>query len=286
MKLGVQDSKSTIQEYIHNVRKPGLPRQTWATFLRNHAKEICCCDFLQTYDLFFRTLFAFVIIELDSRRLVHYGVTRNSTDAWVAQQLHEAIPFAQGPPYLIRDNDRKYGRSFARVASGTRIAVLRTPYGAPKANARYERFLGSVRRECLDYFLILSERHLHRVMKQYQVYFNHARPHQGIRQSRAYHVSRSYEMVRCSVQRSSLAPYWAGCIIATTGKRTRDHHIPAQPDGWDYSARTAAARLPRPIQPQASSSFVHLPVRHRGPGQGSVPQVSPRQVGALQPGAA
>jgi putative transposase len=71
MKLGVQASKSTIQKYIHNVLKPGLPRQTWATFLRNHAKEICCCDFLQRYDLFFRTLFAFVLIELDSRRLVH-----------------------------------------------------------------------------------------------------------------------------------------------------------------------------------------------------------------------
>ena len=61
--------------------------------------------------------------------------------------------------------------------------MLRTPYGAPKANAICERFLDSVRRECLDYFLILSERHLHRVMKQYQVYFKHARPHRGIRQS-------------------------------------------------------------------------------------------------------
>jgi hypothetical protein len=114
-------------DYIYEVRKLGTPKQTWATFLRNHASEIWSCDFLQTYDLFFRTLFVFVIIELDSRRLVYFGVTRNPTDAWVAQRLREATPFLQGPRYLIRDNDRKYGRLFTRVASGTGIEVLRTP---------------------------------------------------------------------------------------------------------------------------------------------------------------
>jgi putative transposase len=182
LKLGIQVSKSTVQKYIYKVRKLGTPKQTWATFLRNHAREIWACDILQTYDLFFRTLFVFVIIELGSRRLVHFGVTRNPSDAWVAQRLREATPFSQGPRYLLRDNDRKYGRLFARVASGTGIEVLRTPYGAPKANAICERFLGSVRRECLDHFLILSERHLHRLMKEYGEYFNHARPHQGLGQ--------------------------------------------------------------------------------------------------------
>jgi putative transposase len=183
LKLGVRVSKSTIQKYIHEVRKSGAPRQTWATFLRNHATEIWACDFLQTYDLLFRSLFVFVIIELGSRRLVHFGVTRNPTDVWLAQQLREATPFGDGPRYLIRDNDRKYGRLFARIAEGTDIEILRTPFGAPRANAVCERFLGSVRRECLDYLLILSERHLHRVMKEYQEYFNHARPHQGIGQT-------------------------------------------------------------------------------------------------------
>jgi transposase InsO family protein len=183
LKLGLRVSKNTIQKYIRDVSGPREPRQTWATFLRNHADEIRACDFLQTYDVFFRTLFLFVIIELGSRRLVHFGVTKNPTDAWLAQQLREATPFALGPRYLIRDNDTKYGRLFARVASGTEIEVLRTPYGAPKANAICERFLGSVRRECLDYFLLLSQRRLHRVMKEYQEYFNHARPHQGIGQS-------------------------------------------------------------------------------------------------------
>jgi transposase InsO family protein len=183
LKLGIRVSKSTIQKYMNQVRERNPSKQKWSTFLHNHAHEIWACDFLQTFDLFFRTLFVFVIIELNSRRLVYFAVTRHPTDMWVAQQLREATPFGEAPRFLIRDNDRKYGHAFTRVATGTRIQVLRTPYGAPKANAICERFLGSVRRECLDFFLIISQRHLHRLMKQYQTYFNHARPHQGIEQS-------------------------------------------------------------------------------------------------------
>src|ERR1700741_902248 len=88
---------------------------------------IWACVFLQTYDLFFRPIFAFFIVEVASRRVVHMGVTRHPTDAWVAQQLREATPFGTAPRFLIRDNDRKYGAAFARVAAGSRIAVLRTP---------------------------------------------------------------------------------------------------------------------------------------------------------------
>ena len=92
LKLGVKVSKSTIQKYMNQLRQPLSPKQSWATFLRNHARDIWACDFLQTYDPFFRTVFLFVIIELASRRLVHHGVTRNPTDGWVAQQLREATP--------------------------------------------------------------------------------------------------------------------------------------------------------------------------------------------------
>jgi transposase InsO family protein len=127
-------------------------------------------------------MFVFVIIELKSRRVVHFAVTRNPSDPWVAQQLRNATPFGEAPRFLIRDNDCKYGGSFTRVAQGAHIEVLPTPIGAPKANAICERFLGSLRRECLDYFLILGERHLHRIVKEYVAYFNYARPHQGIEQ--------------------------------------------------------------------------------------------------------
>ena len=143
LKLGPKVSKSTIQKYMKDVREPCSPKHTWATFLRNHAQEVRACDFLQTYDLFFRTVFVWVVIKLGSRRLVHYGVPRNPSYAWVAQQLREATPFGNGPRYLIRDNDNKYGDLFAGIAVGSRIEVLRTPYGAPQANAVCERFLDS-----------------------------------------------------------------------------------------------------------------------------------------------
>jgi len=94
------------------------------------------CDFLQVTDLFFRPLFAFFIVELQSRKVIHVNVTRSPTDLWVAHQLREATPYGQTPQYLIRDHDRKFGPSFARVAATRSIKVLRTPYRTPQANAR------------------------------------------------------------------------------------------------------------------------------------------------------
>jgi putative transposase len=137
---------------------------------------------LQVTDLFFRPLFAFFIVELKSRKVLHVGVTREPSDAWVAQQLREATPFGQAPKYLIRDNDSTFGPCFARVAKASGIKILKTPYHAPRANAICERFLRSVRQECLDHLLIFQEKQLHRVLNAYVVYFNQARPHQGIGQ--------------------------------------------------------------------------------------------------------
>jgi putative transposase len=167
---------------MRTVRSQRPRGQTWATFLRTHAGQIWACDFLQVTDLFFRPLFAFFLIGLQSRKVIHVGVTRSPTDAWVAQQLREATPYGQAPKYLIRDNDSKFGSCFARVARTSRIELLKTPYHAPRANAICERFLRSVRQECLDHLLILHERQLQHVLNGYVVYFNQARPHQGIQQ--------------------------------------------------------------------------------------------------------
>ena len=182
LKLGIRVCKRTIQKYMRAVRPTRLGGQTWKTFLHNHAKDIWACDFLQVTDLFFRSLFAFFIIDLHSRRVIHVGVTRSPTDAWTAQQLREATPYGQGPKYLIRDRDHKFGSCFARVAATSGIKILKTPYHTPRANAICERFLGSVRRECLDHLLILQEKQLDRVLHAYGEYFNRARSHQGIRQ--------------------------------------------------------------------------------------------------------
>jgi hypothetical protein len=149
LKLHLHVAKSTIQKYLRGARPPRRAGQTWATFLRNHAQDIWAADFLPITDLLFRPLYAFFLVELASRRVVHVGVTRHPTDAWVAQQLREATPFGRHPKYLLHDNDCKYGPAFARVAKATGIERLRTAYRAPKEHAICERFLGSVRRECL-----------------------------------------------------------------------------------------------------------------------------------------
>jgi putative transposase len=182
LKLGIHVCKRTIQKYMRQVRTPQPRGQKWSTFLRNHAAQIWACDFLQVKDLFFRTLFAFVIIELKSRRVIHAGVTRSPSDPWVAQQLREATPYGQAPKYLIRDNDSKFGPCFARVAATSAIETLKIPYHAPRANAVCERFLRSVRQECLDHLFIFHEKQLQRVLNAYVAYFNRARPHQGIQQ--------------------------------------------------------------------------------------------------------
>src|SRR6266480_5638475 len=182
LKLGIHVCKRTIQKYMRAVHTSRPRGQTWKTFLHTQAQQIWACDFLPITDLFFRSLFAFFLIDLHSRRVIHVGVTRNPTDAWTAQQLREATPYGQGPKYLIRDRDSKFGSCFAREAATSGIKIVKTPYHTPRANAICERFLGSVRRECLDHLLILQEKQLQRVLRAYVEYFNRARPHQGIKQ--------------------------------------------------------------------------------------------------------
>ena len=154
--------------------------QTWSTFLKNHFKDIWACDFTVVNDLLFRSWYVFVIMELHTRRIVHAAVTRFPTDEWVAQQLREATPWGEGPKYLIRDRDSKYGKQFAAVAGG--IKILKTPVQAPRANSYCERLIGSLRRECLDHMLILNRLKLDRIVQEYLDYYNHSRPHQGIGQ--------------------------------------------------------------------------------------------------------
>ncbi len=181
LKLDIRIAKRTIQKYMRAARPP-RSGQTWATFLHNHAQDIWAADFLPVTDLLFRPLYAFFVIELASRRVVHVGVTRHPSDLWVAQQLREATPFGEHPKHLITDNDSKYGPVFAQVAAATGIDHIHTAYRAPLMNAVCERILGSARRECLDHVLVLGERHLRRVLREYVRYFNSARPHQRLQQ--------------------------------------------------------------------------------------------------------
>ena len=139
-------------------RKSRSSTQTWA------------CDFTVVNDWLFRQWYVFVVMELKTRRIVHMGVTKFPTDEWTSQQLREATPWGKGLQYLIRDRDSKYGRHFSAAADG--IKELKIPYRTPQANGNCERFMGSLRRECMDHILIHDEKHLQRVVKEYTAYMN------------------------------------------------------------------------------------------------------------------
>jgi transposase InsO family protein len=182
LKEDIKVATATIRKYSRKARHPPAPSETGSVFFKNHTNDVWGCDFLPVIDLFSRQFYLFFFVELGSLRIVHFNITARLTDAWVAQQLRETTPYGQAPRFLIRDRDRKYGETFTRVAVGTAIEVLKTPNRAPKANAICERFLGSVRRECLDHIPVLGEVHLHRLIREYVEYFNRARPHQRIEQ--------------------------------------------------------------------------------------------------------
>jgi putative transposase len=182
LKVGIRVAKRTVQRYMRALRPRPDAGQRWATFLANHRHEVWACDFLQVYDLWFRPIFAFFIIEHGSRKVVHVGVTREPNRAGVAQQMRNATPFGVGPRFIIRDRDDKFGPDFDRAAECVGARVLKTPVRAPRANGMCERFLGSVRRERLDHALVLGEQHLHQILIEYCRYFNEVRPHQGIDQ--------------------------------------------------------------------------------------------------------
>ncbi len=167
---------------MRNVRTRQPRSQTWRTFLHSHAQQIWACDFLPVTDLFFRSLFAFFIVELHSRRVIHVGVTRSPTDAWTARTSSGGHCLWCGTEVSHSGQRWQVWVGLDRVAKTSRIEIHKTPYHAPRANAICERFLGSVRRECLDHLLILHERQLQRVLGAYVHSFNQARPHQGIQQ--------------------------------------------------------------------------------------------------------
>jgi transposase InsO family protein len=200
LKLGIEVSKRTVQRYIPKDRKEQSSSQIWVTFLKNQASDIWACDFTVVSDWMFRQWYIFVLMELKTRRIIHTGVTKYPTDEWTAQQLREATPWGNSPKYLIRDRDTKYAIQFSAVAVSSGIKELRTPYRTPQANGVCERFMGSLRRECLDHVLIHDDKHLLRVAKEYTAYFNQERPHQGIEQQ----IPGQYDLTRSKPTRGQV----------------------------------------------------------------------------------
>jgi transposase InsO family protein len=174
LKLGIEISQATVAKYMGRCRRP--PSQTWRTFLTNHVGQIMAADFFVVPTATFRLLFVFVILAHHRRRVVHVGVTSHPTAEWTAQQLREAFPDNEAPRYLIRDRDD----AFADLRFTARRMGIHEVLIAPRApwqNAYAERVIGSMRRECLDHMIVLTEAGLRQVLNRYVAYYNRSRTH-------------------------------------------------------------------------------------------------------------
>jgi putative transposase len=181
-KLGITVSATAIRTVLRRHGLGPAPRQsgpTWSEFLRVQAKGIIAVDFLTVETAWLHTLYVFFAIELRTRHVHLAGATRHPNAAWVTQQarnLSELAPLR----FLIRDRDSKCTKSFDAVFAAEGITTILTPFQAPRANAFAERWVRTVRQECLDWTLVLGRRHLERVLRVYLAHYNQRRPHRGL----------------------------------------------------------------------------------------------------------
>ena len=178
LKLGFDVAQLSVAKYM--VKRRGLPSQGWRTFLRNHAPDIAAMDLFVVPTLSFDLLYAFVIVRLDRRDLVWVDVTTNPTAEWISRQLTEAFPWNEAPRYLIRDRDRIYGAVVKRRLRAMGIRDKPTAPASPWQNGCAERLIGSIRRECVDHFIVLGEAHLRRILRAYARYYNDIRTHRSL----------------------------------------------------------------------------------------------------------
>ncbi len=184
-KLGIRVSATKIRTLLRASGLGPAPRRggpTWGEFLRAQAQGILAFDFFTVETLMLRTLYVLFAIELGSRRVHVLGSTRNPDSAWVTQQARNLAmgERLEGIRFMIRDRDAKYSGPFDEVFRSEGVSIVRTPIRAPRANAFAERWVRTVRTECLDWMLVLGRRHLERVLRTYAAHYNEARPHRGL----------------------------------------------------------------------------------------------------------
>jgi len=175
LKLGIDVAQSTVAKYMSRTRRP--PSQSWRTFLYNHAEAIAAVDLFVVPTITFGMLFGFVVLHHGRRQLVHVGVTAHPTAEWISHQISEAFPWDRAPRHLIRDRDGAFGETFKRRLHAMGIRDRPTAPRSPWQNAYVERLIGSIRRDCLDHLIIVDERHLRSVLRDYAAYYNWLRPH-------------------------------------------------------------------------------------------------------------
>jgi len=175
MKLDIKISEACVAKYMVRRLKP--PSQTWRTFLKNHVSQLASVEFFTVHTVWFEILFVFIVLTHDRRRVLHFNVTAHPTAEWTAQQMLEAFPFDTAPRYLLRDRDRIYGQEFRNQVAVMNIKEVLSAPRSPWQRAYVERVIGSIRRECLDHVIVLSEESLRRTLRSYFSYHHRSRLH-------------------------------------------------------------------------------------------------------------
>jgi transposase InsO family protein len=178
LKLGIAISQAAVSKYMVRHRKP--PSQTWRAFLRNHAKDIVSIDFFTVPTVTFQVLFVFLVLGNQRREILHFNVTDSPTAVWTGQQIVEAFPWDTARRYLMRDRDGAFGVEFTRRVTSIGIRQVLISPRSPWQSPYVERVIGSIRRECLDHVIVLGEKHLLRVLREYIRYYHGSRTHLGL----------------------------------------------------------------------------------------------------------
>ncbi|HEX4169681.1 MAG TPA: integrase core domain-containing protein [Bryobacteraceae bacterium] len=173
--LGVAISERTVSRILRRVRRP--PNQTWKTFLHNHVGQMVSIDFFTVPTITMRVLFVLIVLEHDRRKVLHFNVTEHPTGAWTAQQIVEACADREAAQYLIRDRDSRYSAEVQLRIKSMGIQEILTAAKSPWQNPYAERLIGSIRRECLNHYIILNARHLKRTLASYFRYYHQTRTH-------------------------------------------------------------------------------------------------------------
>ena len=180
LKLGFAISQRTVGRLMpKGPRKP--PSRTWRTFLDNHVKDLVSIDFFVVPTATFRVLFVLLILVHDRRRVVHFNVTDHPHAEWTALQVVQAFPWDEAPRYLLRDRDGVFGLRFQTRVERMGIDEVVTAPRSPWQNPFVERLIGSIRRECLDHVVVLSEEHLRRILRSYFDYYHRSRTHLSLK---------------------------------------------------------------------------------------------------------